>query len=154
MVRIGMLVTVLLCSSVSAEPLYRAHHAMSGVYVSQANAAPLRIAESVANQKAGPCIEVAKNVFEGFRRLGKEPTYIKFISEGTHRGANLLAFEMRAGEPRSTIQISENFVHYAVRVENRIYDAFTGPQGLAVAEYAKRLLSLGNITTETVSVLP
>ncbi len=61
---------------------------------------------------------------------------------------------MRAGEPRSTIQISENFVHYAVQVENRIYDAFTGPQGLAIAEYTKRLISLGNITTETVSVLP
>jgi hypothetical protein len=106
------------------------------------------------NQRAGPCIEVAKGIFEGFRNLGKAPTYLKFTSEGTQRGANLLAFEVRAGEPRSTIQISENFVHYAVQVENRIYDAFTGPRGLAVAEYTKRLFSVGNITTETVSSLP
>ena len=61
---------------------------------------------------------------------------------------------MRAGEPRSTIQISGNFVHYAVRVENRVYDAFTGHRGLEVGEYAKRLGSLGKITTETVSELP
>jgi hypothetical protein len=71
---------------------------------------------STENRRAGPCIEVAKSLFEGFKKLGGEPTYLKFTSEGTQRGANLLGFEMRAGDARSTLHISENFVHFAVRV--------------------------------------
>jgi hypothetical protein len=109
---------------------------------------------SAENQKAGPCIDVAKRVFEGFRKLGGDPTYLKFTSEGSQRGANLLGFEMRAGDSRSTVQISENFVHFAVRLDNRIYDAFTGPRGLEMGEYMRRLVSPGSITSQVVSELP
>lgn len=109
---------------------------------------------SAENQKAGPCIDVAKRVFEGFRKLGGEPTYLKFTSEGSQRGANLLGFEMRAGDSRSTVQISENFIHFAVRLENRVYDAFTGPRGLEMGEYMRRLVSPGSITSQAVSELP
>lgn len=114
----------------------------------------LQTSFSTENQRAGPCIKVAKSIFEGFKNLGGQPTYLKFASEGTQRGANLLGFEMKAGDARSTIQISENFVHVAVRVENRIYDAFTGPRGLEVAEYMRRLVSPGSITSQAVSELP
>jgi hypothetical protein len=171
MLRLGILTVLLLGPSVNAEPPHRATIAaiaqgdiQSAIVLWQVHSGRqdipgwLRAFQSAfdaANQRAGPCIDVAKSIFAGFRNLGKEPKYLKFTSEGTQRGANLLAFEIRAGDPRSTIQISDNFVHYAVQVESRIYDAFTGPQGLAVAEYTKRLISpLGKITTETVSILP
>ncbi|ADO68872.1 hypothetical protein [Stigmatella aurantiaca] len=90
---------------------------------------------SEANQKAGPCVAVARNIFEGFKRLGERPSYLRFTAEGSR----FLGFEMRAGEPRSTIQVSERWFHVTVQVKDRIYDAFTGPKGLPLTEYIERL---------------
>jgi hypothetical protein len=109
---------------------------------------------NVANQRAGPCAEVAKSVFEGFKRLGEKPAYIRFTSTGSMRGANFIAWERRAGDPRSTFQISTNFYHYAVQLKDRVYDAMTGPTGLTVNEYMKRLQSPGQLSMQVVSELP
>lgn len=114
----------------------------------------LQAAFQVANQRAGPCKQVAQSIFEGFKQLGKDPNYLHFRTSGTHKTANLIGFEVRAGEPRSLVQVSNNSTHYAVQVGNRVYDAFTGPAGLEVSEYLKRLLSPGTITYEAVSTLP
>jgi len=109
---------------------------------------------NLANQRAGPCVEVAKSIFEGFKRLGAKPAYVRFTSAGSMRGANIIAWERRAGEPSSTIQISSNFYHYVVQVGDRVYDAMTGPTGLAVTEYTKRLYSPGQLSMQVVSELP
>jgi hypothetical protein len=89
------------------------------------------------NRKAGPCIEVARSIATGFRHLGGKPSFIKFTS----RGSDYLAFEVRAGEPLSTVQLSNQSIHVVVQLRNRIYDAFTGPQGLTMDEYLKRLMT-------------
>lgn len=106
---------------------------------------------STDNQRAGPCVEVAKAIFEGFRRLGAEPSFVRF----TAHGSRFLGFEMRAGKPGSTIQVSELRTHVVVQVKDRLYDAFTGPAGLPVSEYVKRLVTEpgASITPQTVSSL-
>lgn len=109
---------------------------------------------NVANQRAGPCVEIAKSVFEGFRRLGEKPAYVRFNSTGSMRGANFIAWERRAGEPSSTFQISVSSYHYAVQVKDRVYDAMTGPTGLTVTEYMTRLKSPGDLSMQVVSALP
>jgi len=109
---------------------------------------------NVANQRAGPCAEVAKSVFEGFKRLGEKPAYVRFTSTGSMRGANVIAWERRAGDPSSTFQISIGFYHYAVQVKDRVYDAMTGPMGLTVTEYLKRLQSPGALSMQVVGELP
>jgi hypothetical protein len=109
---------------------------------------------NVANQRAGPCAEVARSVFEGFRRLGEKPAYVRFTSTGSMRGANLIAWERRAGDPGSTFQIATNFYHYAVQVKDRVYDAMTGPMGMTVTEYMQRLKSPGSLSMQVVSELP
>jgi hypothetical protein len=108
---------------------------------------------NVANQRAGPCAEVARSVFEGFRRLGEKPAYVRFTSTGSVRGANLIAWERRAGDSLSTIQISDNSAHFAVQLKERIYDALTGPTGLTLTEYMMRLKSPGRISMHVVSEL-
>jgi hypothetical protein len=90
---------------------------------------------SAANQRAGPCVDVAKSISEGFKQLGATPSYMKFTAEGSR----FLGFEMRAGEPRSTVQVSERWFHVVVQVKDRVYDAFTGPRGLPLTEYLQRL---------------
>ncbi|PTL85544.1 hypothetical protein [Vitiosangium sp. GDMCC 1.1324] len=109
---------------------------------------------SADNQKAGPCIQVARSIFDGFQRLGKTPTYVRFTATGTRWGDDFIAFELRAGDPRSTIQISNNATHYAVQIGDRIYDAMTEPTGLVMTEYMKRLFSPGSLSMQTVSQLP
>ncbi len=92
---------------------------------------------NTANQRAGPCIEVARSIFEGFRHLGANPSYLRFSAQGSR----FLGFEMRAGKPSSTVQVSELRMHLVVQVKDRVYDAFTGPTGLPVSEYLKRLVT-------------
>jgi hypothetical protein len=106
---------------------------------------------STNNQRAGPCVEVARSIFEGFKRLSAKPSYVRF----TAQGSRFLGFEMRAGDPRSTVQVSEMRIHVVVQVEDRFYDAFTGPTGLPVAEYVKRLLTEegATITSQVIASL-
>ncbi|HYO68651.1 MAG TPA: hypothetical protein VEU33_21475 [Archangium sp.] len=108
---------------------------------------------NVANQRAGPCAEVARSIFEGFRRLGEKPVYVRFTSTGSVRGANLIAWERRVGDSLSTIQIADNSVHFAVQSKERIYDALTGPTGLTLTEYMMRLKSPGSLSMHVVSEL-
>jgi hypothetical protein len=57
--------------------------------------------------------------------------------------APYLGWEMRAGQPKSTIQISDMGTHYAVMMKDKVYDAFTGPEGMVLGEYLKRLVAHG-----------
>jgi len=93
----------------------------------------------LANQRAGPCQQVADDVFEGFRRLGQNPAYIRFTS--VLENNRYIGFEMTPGDMSSTLQVSNNAFHVAVRMADRIYDAFTGPAGLMVQDYMARLIN-------------
>jgi len=77
------------------------------------------------------------SISKAFQQMGGKPEFIRFTSHGS----NYIAFEMRAGEPRSTVQLSDLSLHVAVRLQNKLYDAFTGPQGLPEDEYMRRLVT-------------
>ena len=90
-----------------------------------------------ANRVAGPCQRVADAILEGFKKLGQNPAYVRFASQK----GNLIGFEVNAGESLSTVQVSNNGSHVAVQLSGRIYDAFTGPAGLATQDYLARLIN-------------
>jgi hypothetical protein len=119
----------------------QAWEAAAGVEAPQA-AAAMSAAFSVANQRAGPCIRVAQTLWEGFKSLGFKPEFIRFTPAATST-LNILGWEVRPGVATSTIQISNNGVHFAVRVGDRIYDAFTGPRGMVLSKYLERLTAHG-----------
>jgi hypothetical protein len=97
----------------------------------------LELAFAAENRRPGPCIEVARSISKAFQQMGGKPEFIRFTSHGSR----YIAFEMRAGEPRSTVQLSDLSLHVAVRLQNKLYDAFTGPQGLPEDEYIRRLVT-------------
>jgi hypothetical protein len=101
----------------------------------------LSTAFSKANQVAGRCIDVAHSIHDGFRLLGLRPQYLRFSPPPSSK-LQVLAWEMQAGVEKSTIQISNNSRHFAVQVGERIYDAFTGPSGMALSDYLRRLHTL------------
>ncbi len=98
----------------------------------------MQSAYNVVNRKMGPCIQVARDISSGFKAFGGSPRYVQFMPPGR---TPFLGWELRAGEPRSTIQISDTGRHYAVMMNDRVYDAFTGPEGMALSEYLKRLVA-------------
>lgn len=100
----------------------------------------MQAAYGAANQVAGACIRVAKAIHSGFHELGGKAQYLKFTPRGD---VPFLGWETKAGIPQSTIQISATGVHYAVRFKDRVYDAFTGPEGMLLEHYLKRLVAHG-----------
>ena len=103
---------------------------------------------NATNRIAGRCVDVARKLHEGFTALGKAPRYLRVTSTESE----VLAFEVTAGVPASTVQISNNNYHVAVRVGSRIYDAFTGPKGLTTSEYVGRMFTPeGRVVLEEVA---
>lgn len=102
----------------------------------------MQSAYNVANRAMGPCIQVARDISNGFKFFGGNPQYVRFMPPGR---APYLGWEMRAGDPKSTIQISDMGRHYAVMMKDKVYDAFTGPEGMVLGEYLKRLVAHGGV---------
>ncbi|HLL83250.1 MAG TPA: hypothetical protein VK420_11385 [Longimicrobium sp.] len=92
---------------------------------------------STANRVAGPCREVADDIYEAFKRLGQSPQIVRIWADG-----NTTRFLSWQGK----IMMSNTNTHYAVMNAGRIYDAFTGPQGLAWAEYQALVHSYGALS--------
>ena len=102
----------------------------------------MQSAYSVVNRVMGPCIQVARDISSGFKAFGGNPQYIRFMPPGR---TPFLGWEMRAGDPKSTIQVSDIGRHYAVMMNDKVYDAFTGSEGMALSEYLKRLMAHGGV---------
>jgi hypothetical protein len=92
---------------------------------------------AVANQKAGECTKVAKTIHEGLTRLGQNPEFLRFTIRGR---AMVMGFdEISNGVLIRTHQLSTRGYHVAVRLGDKVIDAYTGPAGLPFREYMARL---------------
>jgi hypothetical protein len=94
---------------------------------------------SVANRQAGRCVLVARNIHQGLSRLGQRPEYVRVTVEGDGR---LLGFdELANGVLVRTHQVATTGYHVAVKSGDKVLDAYTGPAGLKLSEYAHRLVT-------------
>ncbi len=92
---------------------------------------------SVANQKAGACEKVARTVHESLLNLGQRPEYLRIKVDGD---VKLLSFdELFNGVLVKNHQLSTTGKHLAVKLGDRIVDAYTGLVGLPLREYMARL---------------
>lgn len=105
----------------------------------------LQVAYGVANQAAGKCQQVARFIHTAFIKLGQTPQYIAFRSKGDEE---FMVFELASGR---SAPVSRNAYHVAVRVGDLIYDAYTGPMGMKLADYLPRLHARHGVTWEMVS---
>jgi len=92
---------------------------------------------SAANRVAGACERVADDVLEGFKQLGENPSLVRFTTGNSAGAAGVIGFDVGDGTVQ---QVSVNGLHVAVRCGDRIYDAFTGPVGMRIAEYMTHLI--------------
>jgi hypothetical protein len=99
--------------------------------------AQLRDAFATTNRAAGKCVDVAKAIHHGLRQMGQAAQFARISVQGPRP---LLGFdEMVNGQLVKTHQVSTNGLHWAVRVNGRIVDAYTGLAGLPEEEYMQRL---------------
>ncbi|MDY7226226.1 hypothetical protein [Hyalangium rubrum] len=93
---------------------------------------------AAANRQAGKCVEVAKAIHRGLSSLGQHPSFVRFTVQGD---GQLIGFdEIANGKLVRTHQVSDNGLHFAVKLQGRIIDAYTGLAGLPEEEYLKRLV--------------
>ncbi|ATB34275.1 hypothetical protein [Melittangium boletus] len=92
---------------------------------------------ATANRKAGECEKVAKLIHEGLTRLGQRPEYLRFTINGPRK---VMGFdEFSHGVLTKTHQLSTTGHHVAIRLGDKLIDAYTGPAGLPFHEYMARL---------------
>ncbi len=98
-----------------------------------------RNAFALANRRAGRCEEVARTIHHALRKLGERPEYLRVSVEGRPK---LLGFdEVVNGSLVKNYQVAETGYHVAVKWGDKIIDAYTGPMGLPLEEYLKRLVT-------------
>jgi hypothetical protein len=92
---------------------------------------------AVANRKAGECEKLAKIIHEGLTRLGQRPEFMRFTVDGN---VKLLGFnEISNGVFVRSYQVSITGKHLAVKLGDKVIDAYTGLAGLPLPEYMTRL---------------
>ena len=96
-----------------------------------------RDAFAATNRAAGKCVDAAKAIHEGLRQIGQAAQFVRITVQGPRP---LLGFdEVVNGQFVRTYQVSTNGLHWAVRVNGRLVDAYTGLAGLPEEEYMQRL---------------
>jgi len=105
----------------------------------------LQVAYSVTNQAAGQCQQVARTLHTAFTKLNQTPQYVAFT---TDEKKPYMVFELGTGKHAS---VSHTGYHVAVRLGDLIYDAYTGPLGMKLADYLSRLHAQKGISWEVVS---
>jgi hypothetical protein len=92
---------------------------------------------AVANRRAGECEKVARAIHEGLREFAQQPVFIRFTVDGSFKQ---LGFDVtRNGVVVQNLQVSSTGHHVAVKVGDRVIDAYTGLVGLPLREYLARL---------------
>ena len=105
----------------------------------------LQAAYGIANQAVGRCQQVARSIHAAFSQLEKTPQYIAFKTKGDEA---FMVFEFESGKQAS---VSLNGYHVAVKLGDMIYDAYTGPLGMKMADYLSRLHAIQGVTSEVVT---
>jgi hypothetical protein len=92
---------------------------------------------SVANRRAGECEKVARAIHQGLRKLAQEPVFIRFTVQGDYQR---LGFDVvENGVMVKNLQVSTTGYHVAVKLGDKVIDAYTGLAGLPLREYLSRL---------------
>ncbi len=92
---------------------------------------------AVANRRAGECEKVARAIHQGLREFAQHPVFIRFTVQGKYPQ---LGFDVvENGVLVKNLQISSNRYHVAVKLGDRVIDAYTGLAGLPLRAYMARL---------------
>jgi hypothetical protein len=119
--------------------LWQAHHGKPDTIPRALRA--FQSAYHASNRRPGACQDVARQLHEGFKFVGGSPQYLRISASPSSRA--YLSWQGRQ-------IISDNRLHFVVHYKDKVYDAFTGPQGMPLKEYLSNLMMDGKPIIETV----
>jgi hypothetical protein len=93
----------------------------------------LQVAYDVSSQAINKCQHVARIIHTAFQRLDQTPQYIALRAR---QGYDFMTFDLATGKSPT---VTNNGYHVAVMLEGKVYDAYTGPLGMKLADYLGRL---------------
>jgi hypothetical protein len=105
----------------------------------------LQVAYSVASQNVGRCQEVARRIHTAFTRLGQSPQYVAIRALDKK---NYITFDMPDGKVPT---LTRNGYHVIVKLEDVVYDAYTGPAGMKLTQYLTQLHAEAGVTWQVVA---
>jgi hypothetical protein len=92
---------------------------------------------AVANRRAGECEKVARAIHQGLREFAQHPAFIRFTVRGEYQR---LGFDVvENGVLVKNLQLSTTGYHVAVKLGDKVIDAYTGLAGLPLQAYMARL---------------
>jgi hypothetical protein len=110
----------------------------------------LRTSYEASKQVAGQCQTVARGIHTAFTQLGGKPQFVEL----TARQGDRTAFMVYRIDSGKDLMMSDNGYHVAVRIANRAYDAYAGPQGLPWTAYMERVGSVLKVEERVIKALP
>ncbi len=105
----------------------------------------LQVAYSVVSQNVGRCQEVARIIHSAFTRLGQNPQYV--VIRALDR-KNYITFDMADGKVPT---LTRNGYHVIVKLEDIVYDAYTGSAGMKLTQYLSQLHAEAGVTWQVVA---
>ncbi len=92
---------------------------------------------SITNRRPGECEKVARAIHTALREFTQRPVFIRFSIRGKSR---FMGFDViENGVFVRNLQVSPTGHHVAVKLGDRVIDAYTGLAGLPLREYMTRL---------------
>ncbi|HYO52069.1 hypothetical protein [Archangium sp.] len=92
---------------------------------------------ALANRRAGECEKVARAIHLALREFAQTPVFIRFTVRGEYQR---LGFDVvENGVSVKNLQVSTTGYHVAVKLGDKVIDAYTGLAGLPLREYLARL---------------
>jgi hypothetical protein len=92
---------------------------------------------SITNRRPGECEKVARSIHMALREFAQRPVFIRFSTKSESR---VMGFDViENGVFVKNLQLSTNSKHVAVKLGDRVIDAYTGLAGLPLREYIARL---------------
>ena len=94
-----------------------------------------------AGQFVGNCQEIARGFFDIFKSLGMNPQVVQLKSQADY---------IMTSNPNFGGAVSQNGLHWGIQIQGRVYDAFTGLQGVPVDQYASMFMTRAGTPIMTV----
>ncbi len=105
----------------------------------------LQVAYSVASQNVGRCQEVARIIHTAFTRLGQNPQYVAIRALDKK---NYITVDLADGKVPT---LTRNGYHVIVKLEDIVYDAYTGSAGMKLTQYLSQLHAEAGVTWQVVA---
>ncbi|MFN0061771.1 MAG: RHS repeat-associated core domain-containing protein, partial [Myxococcaceae bacterium] len=151
--------TALLFAAIASRNVAQIAYALEVFGLGETSALALATTIVVGANAGGSCIDWATKNLRPLqsvaRALGQRAEILRVTTRGPQFASRYIGWEVTPGNAASTVQVSNNALHYSVRVGGQVFDNLSR-NGVPYAEWEARLITHPTVTKviEVVEELP